>query len=147
MRRFAQPGGSCCKQVFHRPKSTGGFVLNQAVGGLEGVKKVQAGEPWIRVLASVESPEPSPHCRRFALALSNHQLSDSSFRCTGVKKLSTTKSATSRPSRWPVLRSKRTCCPAKIRLNVASSAAAEKLVNERSTPVRAADGTVKSKCS
>src|SRR5229473_4784998 len=76
--------------------------------------------------------------------LSDYLSSDSSFGCPGVKKLSTTKSATSRPKRWPVVRSVRKCCPPKIRLNVASSAAAEILVKKRSTPGRTSDVTLKS---
>ena len=58
-----------------------------------------------------------------------------------------TKSATSRPSRFPAVRSKRKCCPAKTRLNVASSAAAERLLNERSTPGRTSEDTLKLKWS
>src|SRR5882724_10236859 len=73
--------------------------------------------------------------------------SDWSFVRRGVRKLSVTKSATSRPSRCPAVRSKRKCCPAKTRLNVASSAAAEKLVKERSTPGRTSEVTLNSKWS
>src|SRR5258708_1520550 len=74
----------------------------------------------------------------------DHWSSDSSFPCAGVKKLSRTKSATSRPRRCPVVRSNRKCCPPKIRLNVASSAAAEMLVKDRCTPGRTSDVTLNS---
>src|SRR5580704_14743139 len=70
---------------------------------------------------------------------------ESSLAWTGVRKWSTTKSATWRPSRWPVVRSERKCTPAKIRLKVASSAAAEKLVKERWTFGKTSEVTVKSK--
>src|ERR1700676_1258696 len=71
--------------------------------------------------------------------------SESSLPSTGVKRLSTTKSAILRPRRWPVVRSERKCTPAKIRLSVASSAAEEKLVKEHFTPGRTSEVTVKSK--
>src|SRR5439155_11521947 len=46
---------------------------------------------------------------------------------------------------WPLVKSGRKCTPAKIRLSVASSPAAEKLSKERSTPGRTSEVTLKSK--
>src|SRR6266481_661106 len=70
-----------------------------------------------------------------------------SSRSRDVRKLSTTKSATSSPSRRPLVRSKRKCTPAKMRLSVASSAAAGKLLNERSFPGITSEVTLNSKWS
>src|SRR5258708_30550348 len=74
----------------------------------------------------------------------DHWSSDSSFPCAGVKKLSRTKSATSRPRRCPVVRLNRQFCPPKTRLNLASSAAAELLLKHRHTPGRPSDITINS---
>src|SRR4029077_16077556 len=53
-----------------------------------------------------------------------------------------TKSATWWPSCWPATRSMMVCCPAKIRLRVASLAAAWKLPKVRVTPGSASELTV-----
>src|SRR4029450_9192342 len=87
---------------------------------------------------------PLSHGDRFLKTVS-YRKPPSPWPCNGVSKWSTTKSATSRPNCSPLTSSKRKCCPAKIRLNDASSSAAEKLVNERTTPGRTSEVTSKSK--
>src|SRR5437868_896828 len=72
-----------------------------------------------------------PHRRSHRSSASFLRMPSSS---RGVRKRSSTRSATSWPRPWPALRSNRKCCPAKIRLRVASWAAAANDSNERSVP-------------
>jgi hypothetical protein len=101
-----------------------------------GVRRVP-GSPWS---APHASPGASRTCdgecvRRSrgsaATRLSSSLASSDSRR---VKKLSTTKSAMRLPDQLPLVSSKRKWTPANTRLRVASSAAAERLSNDRVTP-------------
>src|SRR6266849_10456103 len=85
------------------------------------------------IMGILGAPAFERHRRRCTLfePMDHRSSSESSFPRAGVRKLSTTKSATWRPRCWPEVRSERKCTPAKMRLKVASSAAAEKLLKER----------------